>query len=159
MLVILAANLSVRVTNKILDRNYILKELPEGYVLWEHVKYKINKTADERKNEKGKHAGGGLDRQDAYLYGHPQGRKKRYRSPADFFPHALWLATDKEGDPRNCSCKICSPDGDEEPIEVATRHEAATIMKRDSKPAAQPVPARAPATPKSMYILSCMNWI
>jgi hypothetical protein len=50
------------------------------------------------------------ERQDAYLYGHPQGRKKRYRSPAEFFPHVLWLATDESGDPNNCSCKLCSPE-------------------------------------------------
>ena len=56
------------------------------------------------------HAKGPNDRQDAYLYGHPQGRKKRYRSPGDYFPHLLWLATDESGDPDNCSCKICAPD-------------------------------------------------
>lgn len=50
------------------------------------------------------------ERQDAYLYGHPQGRKKRYRSPAEFFPHVLWLVTDTSGDPNNCSCKLCSPE-------------------------------------------------
>lgn len=48
--------------------------------------------------------------QDSYLYGHPQGPKKRYRSPADFFPHVLWLATDEIGDPDNCTCKICAPE-------------------------------------------------
>jgi len=56
------------------------------------------------------HAGGGNDRQDAYLYGHPAGRRKRFRSPADFFPHLLWLSTDESGDPDNCGCKICSPE-------------------------------------------------
>lgn len=78
------------------------------------MKYKTDKGAEDKKKEKGKHAAGVFERQDAYLYGHPEGRKKRYRSPADFMPHVLWLATDKEGDRRNCSCKICSPDGDEE---------------------------------------------
>lgn len=106
------------------DKNYILKELPEGYVLWEHVKYNVDKAAEEKKKEKGKHAAGVFERQDAYLYGHPQGRKKRFRSPADFFPHLLWLATDPEGDARNCSCKICSPDGEEEVVNEPTRVEA-----------------------------------
>lgn len=90
------------------DRLWILEELPAGYQLWEHVKW--NEKSTKNKN---KHAAGYYDRQDAYLYGHPYGRKKRYRSPADFFPHLLWLAVDKDGDHRNCSCKICSPDGDE----------------------------------------------
>lgn len=127
------------------DRNYILSELPEGYVLWEHVKYNIKQLAEEKKKEKGKHAAGMFERQDSYLYGHPQGRKKRFRSPADFFPHVLWLATDKEGNARNCSCKICSPDpkkGDEDlPEEV--KNEA--IAKKEIKP----VPASSPAVVKN----------
>lgn len=90
------------------DAGYILVTFPEHYRLYEHVK----KTEKDGKTEvKSKtHAAGGNDRQDAYLYGHPAGRKKRYRSPADFFPHLLWLCTDESGDPDNCSCKICSPD-------------------------------------------------
>ena len=78
------------------------------------MKYKVDKAPDEKKKEKGKHAAGAFERQDAYLYGHPQGRKKKYRSPADFFPHLLWLGTDREGDNRNCSCKICSPEQEED---------------------------------------------
>lgn len=122
----------------------------------------MNKGADEKKIDRGKHAAGAFERQDAYLYGHPHGRKKRFRSPADFFPHVLWLATDKEGDPRNCSCKICSPDGDEEQTEVIpTRSEI--VLKREIKPTFQPTvqptvqppPARTPAvTQKSMYMSS-----
>jgi hypothetical protein len=118
-----------------------LNELPDGFVLWEHVKYKVDGSAEDKK-QKGKHAAGPYERQDAYLYGHPQGRKKRYRSPADFFPHLLWLATDKEGDQRNCSCKICSPDGDEEAQIDAVKFEA----KKESKP-----PPSSAAVPKSMY--------
>ena len=49
-------------------------------------------------------------RRDLYLYGHPGGRKKRFRSPSDFLPHLLWLATDESGDKRNCACKVCVPD-------------------------------------------------
>lgn len=86
----------------------MLAAFPENYRLYEHVK----KTEKEGKTEvKSKtHAAGGNDRQDAYLYGHPAGRRKRFRSPADFFPHLLWLVTDESGDPDNCSCKICCPD-------------------------------------------------
>ena len=49
-------------------------------------------------------------RQDSYLYRHSQGPRKRFRSPADFYPHLLWLATDNSGDSDNCSCKICTPE-------------------------------------------------
>ncbi|KAI4261275.1 MAG: hypothetical protein L6R42_003523 [Xanthoria sp. 1 TBL-2021] len=73
--------------------NYILAALPENYRLYERVKSGLVSEVT-----------------DAYLYGHPQGRKKRYRSPGDFFPHLLWLATDDNGDPDNCSCKLCAPD-------------------------------------------------
>ena len=92
----------------------MLVAFPEHYRLYEHVK----KTEKDGKTEvKSKtHAAGGNDRQDAYLYGHPAGRKKRYRSPADFFPHLLWLCTDESGDPDNCGCKICSPDDLEDTV-------------------------------------------
>ncbi|KAI5363341.1 Putative cryptic loci regulator 2 [Septoria linicola] len=90
------------------DSGYILVALPENYRLYEHVK----KTERDGKTEvKSKtHTGGQNDRQDAYLYGHPAGRRKRFRSPNDFFPHLLWLCTDESGDPDNCSCKICTPE-------------------------------------------------
>jgi hypothetical protein len=120
----------------LLDKQYILKEIPDGYVLWEHLKYNVDKVNGTR--EKGKHAGGTFERQDAYLYGHPQGRKKRFRSPADFFHHLLWLAVDEEADPMNCSCKICSPEGDEDVAEEQTKAEP--LVKKDTKP----VPVTAP---------------
>ncbi|KAI9851933.1 MAG: hypothetical protein M1838_002371 [Thelocarpon superellum] len=99
---------------------FILGVLPENYRLYEHRrvtasdmngKSKSTATASQPRNE----------RLDAYLYGHPGGRKKRYRSPADFFPHLLWLATDPEGDPGNCGCKLCSPE------EVRTRAKGSTV--------------------------------
>ena len=77
--------------------------------MFEHIKSKSTDAEGKPAGIK-THAGGGHDRQDAYLYGHPGGRKKRYRSPADFFPHLLWLATDEVGDPNNCTCKLCAPD-------------------------------------------------
>jgi hypothetical protein len=132
-----------------IDRNYILKELPDGYVLWEHVKYNTKKLAEEKGREKGKHAAGVFERQDAYLYGHPQGRKKRYRSPADFFPHLLWLGTDPDDNRSNCSCKICSPEGDDEDEPVKTEAQAPVPVKKESKilppqPAPKSTPAPAP---------------
>ncbi|KAI0998761.1 hypothetical protein K3495_g9434 [Podosphaera aphanis] len=127
------------------DRNYILTELPDGYVLWEHIKYNKNKGLDEKKKDKGKHAAGMYDRQDAYLYGHPHGRKKRYRSPADFFPHLLWLSTDREGDPANCSCKICSPDGDDDIVEEIRAPSVEVVSKKEIKiPPSSSLPASLP---------------
>ncbi|CAG8977972.1 hypothetical protein HYALB_00001853 [Hymenoscyphus albidus] len=126
-----------------LNKSYILAEIPEGYVLWEHLKYNVDKVNGDKSKEKGKHAAGVFERQDAYLYGHPQGRKKRYRSPADFFHHLLWLAVDKEGDPRNCSCKICSPD------EVAEESVKATSqLKNEIKPV--PAPTTSAVTIKPL---------
>lgn len=77
----------------IVDREYILNNLPEGYVLWDH-------SAPE--GESGLQKTG--TRTDAYLYGHPAGRTKRFRSPQEFLPHLLWLAMD---DSKNCECKVC----------------------------------------------------
>jgi hypothetical protein len=82
-----------------------LWDFPEGYRLYEHIKSKAEGQAKAVKN----HSGGGHDRQDAYLYGHPKGPKKRFRSPVEFFPHLLWLNSDEAGDPENCTCKLCSP--------------------------------------------------
>ncbi|KAH8808918.1 transcription-silencing protein Clr2-domain-containing protein [Xylogone sp. PMI_703] len=125
-------------------KSYILKEFPEAYVLYEHKKYNQNKVSEDKTKEKGKHAAGVFERQDAYMYGHPQGRKKRYRSPADFFPHVLWLATDEEGDPRNCSCKLCSPDGEQEVEEVPLAVGPDANAKKEIRPTPTPTPVPAP---------------
>lgn len=74
------------------------------------MRFTVSSETGETVKSKSNHAKGPNDRQDAYLYGHPVGRKKRYRSPADFFPHLLWLIEDDSSDPDNCSCKICAPD-------------------------------------------------
>lgn len=122
----------------------MLVTFPEGYRLYEHVK-KTEKDGETEVKTK-THAGGGNDRQDAYLYGHPTGRKKRFRSPADFFPHLLWLCTDESGDPDNCACKICSPeDVDTGSSRVAKAEKPA---KQEVKPEPEPktVPASSSAT-------------
>ena len=87
-----------------------MAHFPENYRLYEHIRYTKSSDTGETTKAKSNHAKGPNDRQDAYLYGHPGGRKKRFRSPADFFPHALWLVEDDSSDPENCSCKICAPD-------------------------------------------------
>ncbi|KAF1944415.1 hypothetical protein EJ02DRAFT_442686 [Clathrospora elynae] len=115
----------------------ILWELPENYVLYEHIKTKADGELKTVKN----HSGGGHDRQDAYLYGYPKGPKKRFRSPVEFFPHLLWLATDDGNDHANCTCKMCSPAGDVEraPGKADVKAELLAIVKREpsvSKPVA-----------------------
>lgn len=106
--------------------------MPENYRLFEHVKVtshevtgiycistkSVGMTADSR--------------QDAYLYGHPEGPRKRYRSPADFFPHVLWLATDESGDPNNCSCKMCVPE-DIQAFDKTSRSKADAPRKEEVK--------------------------
>ncbi|KAF1814120.1 hypothetical protein P152DRAFT_374770, partial [Eremomyces bilateralis CBS 781.70] len=86
------------------DKGYILAWLPEHYELWEHIKTRPSDSSPSKS-----HAGGGHDRQDAYLYGHPLGTTKRFRSPKDFYHHLLWLSEDEEGNPDNCYCRACAP--------------------------------------------------
>ena len=80
---------------------YVLGAFPEGYRLYEHRREANPDNPEER---------GAGDRSDVYLYGYPQGRKKRFRSPNDFFHHLLWLATDETADTENCQCKFCVSD-------------------------------------------------
>ncbi|KAF9048302.1 hypothetical protein BDZ89DRAFT_1057876 [Hymenopellis radicata] len=64
---------------------YVLEDWPEGYALFDHHKGKPESP-----------------RHDLYLYGH----SKKFRSPAEFLPHAIWLTTPpaQRGD---CECKYC----------------------------------------------------
>jgi hypothetical protein len=109
----------------------ILWEFPENYKLYEHIKTKADGQAKTVKN----HSGGGHDRQDAYLYGYPKGPRKRYRSPADFFPHLLWLCTDENSDYQNCTCKMCSPvqlEVEKPAVKTEIKSEpSVTVMKRE----------------------------
>ena len=126
----------------------MLVTFPENYRLYEHVK----KTERDGKLEiKSKtHAAGGNDRQDAYLYGYPAGRKKRFRSPAEFFPHLLWLCTDESGDPDNCSCKLCQPeemDGGTSTGKSKSKKAAVPLLQSDIKPMQMSAPPPASAPP------------
>jgi hypothetical protein len=123
-----------------------------NYRLYEHIK----QSPDGNKSHKAgrSHAKGTSDRQDAYLYGHPLGPKKRFRSPHDFFPHLLWLLSDDSGDPDNCACKFCSPEGHPEgkmsELKEKLATQAVVQIKEDtsSKPPAaktSPTKALAPA--------------
>ncbi|KAL5113410.1 hypothetical protein ACEQ8H_008707 [Pleosporales sp. CAS-2024a] len=133
----------------------ILWDFPENYRLYEHIKTKADGQAKTVKVKN--HSGGGHDRQDAYLYGYPKGPRKRYRSPADFFPHLLWLCTDDSSDYQNCTCKMCSPvqlpvdrpaakpDGESEPAAPAARAAAAVPVPSAAAPQASGPPTQSPS--------------
>jgi len=120
----------------------MLAAFPENYRLYEHVKTSGGKAGIKTTKT---HAGGGNDRQDAYLYGHPLGRKKRFRSPADFYAHLYWLATDESGDPDNCACKICTPEEFEEPKVV--------VLKREVNQEPVKQPAKETEAPKRVPVV------
>lgn len=108
----------------------ILGALPENYRLYEHVKVTTHEVTGELFHISQEDETFSDKRQDTYLYGHPEGPKKRYRSPADFFPHVLWLATDESGDPNNCSCKMCVPE-DIQAFDRIGKSRAEIIKKED----------------------------
>lgn len=127
----------------------ILWEFPENYRLYEHIKTKADGQAKTVKN----HSGGGHDRQDAYLYGYPKGPRKRYRSPADFFPHLLWLCTDENSDYQNCTCKMCSPvqlEVEKPAVKPEVKTEPAVTVKREVS--ANPAPANAPTISRNPIV-------
>jgi Transcription-silencing protein, cryptic loci regulator Clr2 len=87
--------------------DYILTKFPKGYKLFSHRKG-VNHE---------------VDRTDAYLYSRcfpvfsfthplltlslPTGDNHKFRSPAEFIPHAAWLMA---GQPANCcKCRYCTP--------------------------------------------------
>ncbi|TKA68851.1 hypothetical protein B0A49_08081 [Cryomyces minteri] len=125
--------------------NNILDFFPENYRLYEHVKNTPAEEEGQKVKSTKNHAGGGNDRQDAYLYGHPQGRKKRYRSPLEFLPHLLWLCLDNTGDPNDCSCKICYPE-DEEKALLARQHQLKqeNAVEKDGTPSTMTATAGKP---------------
>ena len=78
------------------EKQFILDELPDGYSLWRHIKRGAGAS------QKASHAAAGHQRSDVYLYGHPGGKTKRYRSPDEFLPHLYWLVWDETGNAENC---------------------------------------------------------
>ncbi|KAA8904983.1 hypothetical protein FN846DRAFT_779235 [Sphaerosporella brunnea] len=69
----------------------VFQGFPAGYRLYEQIRG----------------PGGGKPRRDTYLYGHPKGPRKRFRSPMDFAPHVKWLSCDPTKNPANCACNAC----------------------------------------------------
>ncbi|KAK0202550.1 hypothetical protein DFS33DRAFT_1341073 [Desarmillaria ectypa] len=64
--------------------SYVLKDWPAGYRMYDHHK-----------------GTRGAPRHDIYLFGGPS----RFRSIAEFVPHAIWLANNMK---TNCGCKYCT---------------------------------------------------
>ncbi|KAF7365507.1 Actin-related protein 8 [Mycena venus] len=67
-------------------KNYVLKDFPAGYRLFNHHKGKADSP-----------------RHDIYLYGF-KGKSCRFRSVREFTPHAVWLFGDGS---TPCRCKFC----------------------------------------------------
>ena len=145
----------------------ILWDIPDNYVLYEHIKTKADGQARTSKN----HSGGGHDRQDAYLYGYPKGPRKRFRSPLEFFPHLLWLCTDETSDMQNCTCKMCVPlqlEVEKPAVKVEIKpeikRETIALPATSRHPTVQVLPRRtssnppAVASPASAKISSLLRW-
>ena len=86
---------------------WFLVFFPENYRLYRHITAAEKAKSSKKAEKKGEHDDGGGE---AYLYGYPLGRKKRYRTAKEFFPHLMWLAEDKSEEYGDCTCKHCAPD-------------------------------------------------
>ncbi|RPB05993.1 hypothetical protein L873DRAFT_1824738 [Choiromyces venosus 120613-1] len=140
-------------------KKFILAELPAGYRLYEHVRVPGPNSSIKA-------------RTDTYLYGHPKGPRKRYRSITEFRQHFLWLASDQTKNPNNCECRICCGkseitvepvvDTPVQTLSMSTRNTAAKeraaaivqtasprakVTRRTASNAALAVAAPAPAAP------------
>jgi hypothetical protein len=79
---------------------FMLADFPENYRLFEHKRVASLNPADRGPN----------DRRDFYLYGHPDGPNRRFKSPNEFALHLLWLAQGVSDEANDCTCKVCVPD-------------------------------------------------
>ena len=86
---------------------WFLVFFPESYRLYRHITAAEKAKSSKKAEKKGDHDDGAGE---AYLYGYPLGRKKRYRTAKEFFPHLMWLAEDKSEEYGDCTCKHCAPD-------------------------------------------------
>ncbi|KAI5806797.1 hypothetical protein DFH27DRAFT_480182, partial [Peziza echinospora] len=74
---------------------FCLKNWPENYVLYDRYTVVGDKSTIV-----------------TYLYGHPEGPKKRFKNALEFLPHLMWLAVDKEHKKDNCGCAMCKGTGE-----------------------------------------------
>lgn len=134
------------------SKKICLKSLPENYRLYEHVKlpgpvsFPISHAAFGSHTYLRSQGTEGKARIDTYLYGHPKGPRKRYRSAADFQPHFVWMATDPNRNPENCRCRVCSgrapPDTPEPPNSpTPLRNIPAATAREKPVPVSKGIPA------------------
>ncbi|KAF8526822.1 hypothetical protein JB92DRAFT_3140039 [Gautieria morchelliformis] len=79
---------------------YCLQSFPVGYWMFDHNKGPIKNV-----------------RHDLYLYGSKT--VLRFRSPAEFIPHGVWLLTDPTLNKNNCGCKYCGGGGKKTQTEIS----------------------------------------
>ena len=91
------------------DQNWILVDFPENYRLYKHIRKDRISAGDSSKLAAKAGTKHSSKLEDAFLYGYPHGRKKRFRSAHEFFPHLLWLTDGKSDNPDDCTCKHCAP--------------------------------------------------
>ena len=129
----LSLNYSTILTSKD-STKYILGALPDNYKLFEGTRHEGTKL-----------------RKEVFVYGHPEGPKKRYRAAREFIPHLAWLSSDETLDSRNCECKFCAPPDAQKAfdelnslqikkyaIKVAETKAAKSVPISYSKPVVQP---------------------
>jgi hypothetical protein len=85
------------------DKQFILDRLPANYSLREHQRT-LTTTPDGQKKR---------TTSDVYLHGYSSSSAQKFRSPAEFFPHLLWLVTGYG----TCGCKYCPTDGTDRAID------------------------------------------
>ncbi|KAI0022386.1 hypothetical protein F4780DRAFT_777765 [Xylariomycetidae sp. FL0641] len=114
-------------------KHYYLEFFPEHY----HLRAKFENGVERTK--------------DRYLYGHKKrdGKIVNFRSPEEFFPHLVWLATLREG---QCSCLHCHIE--DKASRQKEKAKAGPALKKLSAPTPAPkkepdVPKSRPSTPKS----------
>ena len=83
------------------DQKWMLVDFPEHYRLYRRIKKGEQPVDELSKSNK---------LPEAWLYGYPLGRKRRYKSAVEFFPHLLWLAEGRSDDRTDCACRYCAPE-------------------------------------------------
>ena len=91
------------------NQRWFLVVFPENYRLYRHIR-----PGKDPSVKKADHTGSQVKTSskadEAYLYGYPLGRLKRFKSPYEFFAHLFWLAEDKSEDYSDCTCRYCALD-------------------------------------------------
>lgn len=115
------------------EQKWMLVDFPENYRLYRRIKKGDQPTDELSKSNK---------LPEAWLYGYPLGRKRRYKSAVEFFPHLLWLAEGKSDDHIDCACKYCAPEWIQEVKPLPGRDgfgptKVVSAIRKDTAPAKQ----------------------